>query len=253
MDAIDAVVEAWRTQDARFATVRAYPWGEVVADRRFPRLVVANCAKVIAREPVDPEAVLAAVRADLAHARRLAVVIHHPDDQPDLVVALSTEGGELFFDEVFVAGGTPATNTERVEEIAEHDADFWAAFRETGGLFGILPETLAELEAVERDVLLPAGKRWFVVRGEGGSIEAMAALLPGPAAEIDHVVTVPAARRRGHATALVARCVAEGRAAGAERVFLLAQAGGDGERIYRGLGFRRIGTFAGWTSAPRDA
>ena len=73
--------------------------------------------------------------------------------QPDLVVALSTEGGELFFDEVFVAGGTPATNTERVEEIAEHDADFWAAFRETGGLFGILPETLAELEAVDRHQL----------------------------------------------------------------------------------------------------
>ncbi|MFM8945068.1 MAG: hypothetical protein ACKOI0_07585, partial [Actinomycetota bacterium] len=194
MEELDAVIEAWRTQDARFATVRGYPWGEVVADPRFPRLVVANCAKVLAREPVDPAAVVAATRTDLAHARRLAVVIHHPDDQPDLVVALSTEGGDLFFDDVFVAGGTPATNTSRVAEVTDHDEAFWAAFRETGALFGIVPDTLAELEVVERDVLLPAGKRWFVVRGEDGTIEAMAALLPGHAAEIDHVVTAPAAR-----------------------------------------------------------
>ena len=252
MDEVEAVVRSWQAQDARFARVLRRPWGDLVVDPRFPRLINANAAKVTARDRVDPEAVLAEVAREFPHARRLSVTVFHPDDQPDLIVALSGEGGDLFFDDVHVAGSTPDVATDRVEEVADHDAAFWAAFRETGALFGILPATLDELVVAERDLLIPAGKRWFVVRGGGGAIEAISALIPGPSAEIDHVMTVPAARRRGHAAALVTRCVVEARAAGAPQVHLLAQAGGDGERIYRRLGFRRVGAFAGWLSAPRD-
>ena len=252
MDEVEAVVRSWQAQDARFARVLRRPWGDLVVDPRFPRLINANAAKVTARDRVDPEAVLAEVARELPHARRLSVTVFHPDDQPDLIVALSGEGGDLFFDDVHVAGSTPDVATDRVEEVADHDAAFWAAFRDTGALFGILPATLDELVVAERDLLIPAGKRWFVVRGGGGAIEAISALVPGPSAEIDHVMTVPAARRRGHAAALVTRCVVEARAAGTPQVHLLAQAGGDGERIYRRLGFRRVGAFAGWLSAPRD-
>jgi predicted GNAT family acetyltransferase len=80
----------------------------------------------------------------------------------------------------------------------------------------------------------------------------MAALIPGPSAEIDHVITIPSARRRGHAAALVARCITEARIAGIPQVHLLAQPAGDGERIYRRLGFCRVGAFAEWISSPRD-
>jgi ribosomal protein S18 acetylase RimI-like enzyme len=255
MREIDPIIDAWREQDARVARVLRFPWGELVVDPRFPRIINANAAKVVARGPVDPAAALADTTAALPHARRLAVTVCFPDDQPDLIVALSAEGGDLFFDDVYVAGPTPEMRGDvegRVEEVEEHDAAFWGAFHATGALFGILPETLAELEVVERDLLIPAGKRWFVARGASGAIEAMAALIPGPSAEIDHVITLPAARRQGFATALTARCVAEARAAGTHQVHLLAQPGGDGERIYRRLGFRRIGAFAGWLSAPRD-
>ena len=252
MDELDAVVRAWQAQDARFARVLRLPWGDLVVDPRFPRLVNANAAKVSSRARVDPEAVLADVARELPHARRLAVTVFHPDDQPDLIVALSGEDGELFFDDVHVAGPTPDVATGRVEEVADHDATFWRAFRETGGLFGIRPDTLEELVVAERDVAIPAGKRWFVVRGDDGAIEAISGLVPGPSAEIDHVMTLPDARRRGHAAALVTRCIAEARAAGTPQVHLLAQVGGDGERIYRRLGFRRVGAFAGWLSEPRD-
>lgn len=252
MAELDAVIDAWRAQDARFARVLRHPWGDLVVDPRFPRLVNANAAKVTARDRVDPEAVLADVARELPHARRLAVTVFRPDDQPDLIVELSGAGGDLFFDDVLVAGPTPGLDLARVEEVADHDAAFWSAFHETGELFGLLPATLDQLEVAERDLLIPAGKRWFVVRGADGAIEAMAALIPGPSAEIDHVVTAPDARRRGHAGALVARCVAEARAGGTRQVHLLAQPSGDGERIYRRLGFRRVGAFAGWLSAPRD-
>lgn len=252
MGPLAAVIASWQSQDARFAQVLPFPWGEVVADARYPRILNANSAKVTAREPVDAPTLIADTRHALSHALRVSITVHFPDDQPDLIVALSGEGGDLFFDEVYVAGRTPDLGDDRVEEVLDHDAPFWSAFRETAALFGIVPETVSELEAVERDILIPDGKRWFVVRGEGGEIEAMAALIPGPSAEIDHVMTVPAARRRGYATALTARCVAEARAAGTDQVHLLAQAGGDGERIYRRLGFHRVGVFAGWTSPARD-
>jgi ribosomal protein S18 acetylase RimI-like enzyme len=48
---------------------------------------------------------------------------------------------------------------------------------------------------------------------------------------LDHVVTFPHARRRGFATALSRRAVAEAGSAGAERVYLLAEPDGDAARL----------------------
>src|SRR2546425_1106997 len=82
--------------------------------------------------------------------------------------------------------------------------------------------TLAE---VERYVLLPFGKRWFGVR-EGDTLVALGSLISHDGVGyIDHVVTFPQARRRGYASAIVARIVREARGSGAQRVCLLAESG----------------------------
>src|SRR3989304_4316772 len=61
--------------------------------------------------------------------------------------------------------------------------------------------TVDQLQALEREVLIPGGRRWFVVR-EGGAPVAFAAILAlEGSAYLDHVVTFPASRRRGHAQA----------------------------------------------------
>ena len=68
---------------------------------------------------------------------------------------------------------------------------------------------------------------------------------------VDHVVTFPEARRRGHAGALTRRLVSEAAAMGAERTYLLAEPEGDAVRVYDRIGFERVTHLASWL-APRD-
>ncbi len=54
---------------------------------------------------------------------------------------------------------------------------------------------------------------------------------------VESVVTRPEFRRRGVASALVARAVADALRMGGERTYLYTEAGGAGEQVYRRLGF----------------
>lgn len=253
MDDLSTLIWNWVHANRAFARHDLYRWGSVVGDARYPDLIVPNSALVGAVRPVSVDEVMSAFDLAAPHAVRRSVTIIFPDEQYDLVAGLHVTGGSLYFDRVFAAGPTPDVDTSRVEEIADPDADeaFRRAHRTTSAIFGIhLPDEVEQLERVDREVLRPTGRRWFAVRGDDGGIEAVAALDIGPAGEIDHVATLPAARGRGHATALVARCVAEARAAGRGSVLLMAEPDGQGERIYRRLGFRPLGDIAGW-SCPR--
>lgn len=242
----------WLHAQRHFHRQVLHTWGSVVADARYPDLIVPNTALVVMSRPVSAEEVLGAFDEAAPHAVRRSVSVLVPDRQYRLIAELSSSGGTFFFDRALVAGPTPDLDTSRVEEIPMDDEAFRRAHRITSGLFGITePHEIEQLERVDREVLRPAGRRWFGVRGDDGDLEALAALDTGVAGEIDHVATLPAARGRGHASALVARCVAEARAAGDETVLLLAQPDGDAERLYRGLGFEPIGEVFGWT-CPRE-
>lgn len=250
MDAYEALARSWSDAQHLFARCDEHPWGTVVGDDRFPDLLHPNTALVTTRRPVPFADIVGAFASAAPHAARRSVAVFHVEDQTDLITEMSTAGGSLFFDHAYAAGETPSLDTGRVEEVQAFDEAFWRGHRVTTELFGITePREIEQLEQMERDILIPAGKRWFAVRGAGDEVEAIAALNPGVAAEVDHVATVPAAGGRGHASALVARCVAEARAAGCGTVVLLAQPDGPAEGIYRRLGFARIGTVAGWVDA----
>jgi predicted GNAT family acetyltransferase len=65
---------------------------------------------------------------------------------------------------------------------------------------------------------------------------------------VDHVVTFPPARRRGLASALTRRVVAEASAAGAERTYLLAEPDGVAGRMYERVGFAPVTQIPSWIS-----
>jgi GNAT superfamily N-acetyltransferase len=92
--------------------------------------------------------------------------------------------------------------------------------------------------------MLPGGKRWFRV-GDPGSEAALGSLMVlDGVGLVDHIVTMPFARGRGYADAIVRRIVAEARAAGVDALVLLADPDGGARRIYERIGFRPLTTIA---------
>ena len=250
---LEALLELWRAHDAAFERAELAWWGAVVSDRRYPAIHEANYARVEARSPV-PLAEIAVGLGTAGADPRTHVVVFHPEEQTDLLAEAGTAGARLVWDLVMVRrsghtdpqGAGPDIPTE---EIARFDDAFWIAHAESVRLFDVEdPDTLDQLQALERETLIPHGRRWFVVRGEGGGPVAFASLLVvGDAAFLDHVVTFPEARRRGCAEALTRRAVSEAAAAGGASTLLLAEPGRPAERIYRRIGFEPVAHLASWT------
>ena len=165
------VLRFWRAHDDLFDRTEAMWWGAVVSDARFPAIHEPNYARVETGQPVRLEeiedALVPAMRA--SGSERSHVVIFHPGDQTELVAAASTRGDRIAWDLVMVAAGRDVEPAGEVEEVSAFDASFWAVHRESARLFDISnDDTLDQLQAMERDVLAPAGRRWFSVLDGGG-------------------------------------------------------------------------------------
>lgn len=248
---LEPLLRFWRAQDAVFARVEPHWWGAAVSDPRYPRIQEANYARVETRQPVSLQEVEAELvpAMERSGAARSHVLVFHPEDQTDLLAQASTRGERLTWDLVMERSGPVEGSDPRVEEVASFDASFWHAYRASARLFDITDEEeLDQLQAMERGLLIPGGRRWFQVR-EGDRPVAFAALLVLEAiAYVDHVVTSPEARRRGHAGALTTRLLAEAADAGAERTFLLAEPDSAAAAMYARRGFRKVTQLASWIS-----
>jgi ribosomal protein S18 acetylase RimI-like enzyme len=246
---LEPLLDYWRAQDALFERVEATWWGGVVSDARFPAIQEPNYARVETRQAVrldEVEARLLPAMARSGSARSHAVVFH-PEEQTDLVAQASTRGERIAFDLVMVAPESPAGSAEVAEEIDAFDDAFWAAHRASARLFDVTDEaTLDQLQSMEREVLVPAGRRWFAAREAGRPVALAALLVLEGVAYIDHVVTFPQSRRRGLAEALTRRVLAEAKAAGARVTYLLAEPDGAAARIYERVGFEPVAQIASW-------
>jgi ribosomal protein S18 acetylase RimI-like enzyme len=244
----DDVRRFWATLDDLFATVRPTRWGAVVTDGRFPRIWDANYAR-IDRVVADLSAaeVLGALEpaARAAGAGVLHVVVFHPERSTRVLAELSGAGHRLTWDLAMVARDQPPAPEIAVEALGDTD-ELWDTLRASLALFGVDPgDAVAQLQAIERDVLLPGGKRWFGVRQDGDLVSIGALHLLAGVGYIDNVATFPSARGRGFASALTSTIVREARAAGAATVFLLADPDDEAVvRLYRRLGFGEAGRLA---------
>jgi ribosomal protein S18 acetylase RimI-like enzyme len=235
----------WAAMDALFATVTPTPWGAVVTDGRFPRVWDANYARVDvagARLEDVEDALLPALRAsgaDLFH-----VVAFDPEGSTELLTHLSRRGHRLAWDVVMdVAAAEAAPAGHPAESLTPGD-ELWDAVEASLGLFGDPADALAQLRAIETEVMDPGGKRWFGIREDGRIVSIAALLVLEGVGYVDNVATDPAYRGRGYASALTVHAVAQART-DVERVVLLA----DPEepavvRMYERIGFREVGRLA---------
>jgi GNAT superfamily N-acetyltransferase len=229
-------------------------WGAVVTDSRFPDVYDLNYARVDAAAPDlelrDVEApLLPALRASGAH--HFHVVVFAPAGCPQLMEDLRQAGHTVAWDSVmeFDAGRRQRESPHhRVLELNPANAELWTLqdrlFRE----FGVEDrEARRQLVTWSRDVLVPAGRRWFGVR-VAGRISGMGSMhVQAGVAYVDDVLTLPGFRRRGVATSIVNRLAAEGLSQGAEHVLLLSDEPGP-TRLYRLLGFVETGRVASVTT-----
>jgi GNAT superfamily N-acetyltransferase len=249
---LEPLLRYWRAQDDLFERVDVTPWGAVVSDARFPKVHEGNYARVEAQHRVslaDVESVLLPalerVRCDRVH-----VLVFHPEDTTEILTEASTRGEHLAWDLVMCFTGETGRADGPVEEIRTFDGAFWDIYDASGALFDVEDEAvLAGYRAIERDVMIPSGRRWFAVL-EGNRIVALSSVLVLEGVGfVDHVVTFPPARRRGYATALTQRALAEAHGAGAERAYLLAEPEGVAATMYEGIGFRPVTQIASWIGA----
>jgi ribosomal protein S18 acetylase RimI-like enzyme len=246
----DHVQRFWHGMDQLMGSVEPTPWGAVVSDGRYPAIWDANYARVDApaHEPGYDEVAEALLPAlERSGATWFHVVTFDPEGSTRLLSELSGRGHRLSFDLVMdraVEGDVPRRpGAPPVEQLRSGD-ELWERVGASLALFGIEnPEAVAQLAALESQVMGPGGKRWFGVRDGDGQVVSLAALLLlEGVGYIDNVVTFPAARRRGLASAVTAHLVEQARSGGAGRICLFAdpdEAATVG--MYERLGFRAVG------------
>jgi GNAT superfamily N-acetyltransferase len=247
---LEPLLRFWRALDSAFETVEPAWWGGVVADSRFPGIWDVNYARV---ETDDAALSLGEVESSLLPvmdrigARHVHMVVFHPEQLTALLSEASTRGDRLSWDTVMeLRGEAPdAPSGIDVEEVDPNDPSFWPAYRASLGEFHIIEEdAIRQLVDIERDVLIPAGKRWFAVR-EADHPRALGSLIGMEAVGyVDHVVTFPEARRKGYAGAVVRRIAEEARRSNLDRVYLLTEPGAQAASLYERLGFEAIGHIA---------
>jgi GNAT superfamily N-acetyltransferase len=253
---LELLLRFWRALDSEFETVEPTWWGGVVADSRFPDIWDVNYARV---ETDDDALSFAEVESSLLPvmdrigARHVHMVVFHPEQLTALLSEASSRGDRLSWDTLMeLRGEAPhAPNPIDVEEIDPHDPSFWPAYRGSLGEFRITEQdAISQLIDIERDVLIPAGKRWYAVQ-EAGRVQALGSLMGMEGVGyVDHIVTFPEARRRGYAGAIVRRIAAEALHSDLDHLYLLAEPGAEAVALYERVGFEAIGHIAS-TLRPR--
>ena len=113
------------------------------------------------------------------------------------------------------------------------------------------PEVAQQL--LDAKAHIPVETRFFAVLMNGDVASYADRYLAGDIAQVEDVATMPEHRERGYASAVVLRAVDEAKTAGAELVFLVADAEDWPRELYRRLGFDEIGENAKLIRTDQEA
>ena len=230
-------------EDACAERILPAPGGLAILDSRHPRLWDANHLRVEASEAPDAAALDAVARS---HFDALGFQMINVLDEAvgrDMAGPLEALGYRASHGLLMVLGADPGRPSRNVT-IAEVSREDLARTRTAGAIERGLDGVDVGDQLVSRDALVGAvvNERCFAVRLDGAEVAARCQLYSqGAVAQIENVYTAPAHRRRGFSRALVTRAAHEASAAGAELVFLVADAADWRAAFYRSAGFLDAG------------
>ncbi len=226
--------------------MKEHPWGIALLTDDLPRVWDLNFTLVDRWEGSAAELAAEADRVlGAAGLRHRKVAIH---DQalgarlwPELPV-----GSWPFHDRYLVMAHRrePDRPGDPSLEVAELDLDAYLRAHEPvvrAEPYGSDEETARQLLELPRRVAAAIETRFFGGLVDGRAVSLASLLLDGPVAQIEDVATLQEHRSKGLARAVVLRCVAEARRAGAELVFLVADGKDWPKELYARFGFDPIG------------
>lgn len=151
------------------------------------------------------------------------------------------ESGWRYERHVLMAHRRPAERAADMSLVTEVTADVIRPARESQ--IRSYPWGTAEVaeQLLDAKEHIPVEARFFAVLLNGSVASYSDLYLDGDIGQVEDVATLPEHRGHGYASAVVLRAVEEARAAGAELVFLVADAEDWPKELYRRLGFDEIG------------
>ena len=223
--------------------VRAIEEGWVARTPELPRVWSAN--QVVVTRPIQSADALALVERHLGDLPYRHLVIEHDASGPTLQREFREDGWKVERELNLVLSGPPdrAADTTAVIE-----ADSEAALALMARWAGEDPEL--DLSAEDLDQVVEFSRRTWRARsarvlgmlGDDGELAAMTLVFSdGRTAQVEDVYTVPEARRRGFARALVTRAAEIAHQLGPEMVFIIADDNDWPKELYGKIGFEPVG------------
>jgi GNAT superfamily N-acetyltransferase len=215
--------------------------GVVLRTPSLPLVWSVNQLRVIER--LRFESLVDLAEQELAGFDYWHIVVEHQLAGPDLEVAVTAAGWKVERDLIMVLDGVAdrAADTSVVVDAKEGEmTDVMKRWHSEGGETSA--EELAQLVAYSSREANVYRDRLLGVRSGDGRLVAITKLRgDGSTAQVEDVYTVPEARRRGHARALITRAVELARDAGHELIFITADDQDWPKLLYERLGFRPLG------------
>jgi ribosomal protein S18 acetylase RimI-like enzyme len=220
--------------------VREIEGGIVASTPSLPAVWAVNQLRVAGA--LTSDALIDLADEQLARFDYRHVAVEHQAAGPELEVAFRHAGWKVERDIIMVQATYPdrGADTSIVEDAGEEDVleliRRWYEEDEPR------PSEIDQLVAYGRREARTLGDRLLGVRSRDGELVAISKLRSdGHIAQVEDVYTVPEARGRGFARALVTRAVELARAAEHELVFIVADDADWPKLLYGRLGFQRVG------------
>lgn len=239
---LDRVLTFMRAMLARTADeLRSLDAGWVARTPSLSRVWGLNA--VIVQRPLSFEALVALADEQLADLDYRQLAVEHQQAGPALEDAFRADGWKVDREVLMVLSTRPDRQAD-TSAVIDADEPGLLALMQRWHAEGrnVSSEELGQLVDYSRREARACGDRLLGVRSSDGQLVAISKLRSdGRTAQVEDVYTVPEARGRGYARALVSHAAALARQGGHDLVFITADDYDWPQLLYRRIGFRPIG------------
>ncbi|MBV9921606.1 MAG: GNAT family N-acetyltransferase [Pseudonocardia sp.] len=214
--------------------------GIVVSTPSFPAVWAVNQIRVV--EALSHEELIELADRELAGCEYRQIAVEHQKTGAEVEKAFRAARWKVERDVLMILDGPPdrEADTSVVEDTGEDEMlELMRRWYESDEP---TPDEAEQLVEFGRREVRTLGDRLLGVRSGDGRLVAITKLRSdGSTAQVEDVYTVPEARGRGFARALVSRAVELARDGGNDMTFIVADDEGWPKLLYGRLGFRSVG------------